>query len=200
MKNEAELLGTVAFVQIQLEPLKKGSSNGRVYDPQSLLRVAALELTGRGAVGCSAAGERHLDAHHADHPDSRYRGANGLSIGFSAHYESMRRRFGPHLVDGIAGENIIIASQAAPALSDLTGIMRFENPDGSTIDSVCLKAMAPCDEFSHYAQRAVERLPPEELKAALRFLDNGRRGFTIRLVGAERGVVYPSARVFLLPN
>src|SRR5207253_1296007 len=77
--------------------------------PAPLLSVPALDLGESGVSAWNAQGERILDVHHKDHPASRnVRGSNGISIGFTAHYDALRARFGTHLEDGLAGENILV--------------------------------------------------------------------------------------------
>ena len=50
-----------------------------------------------------------LDIHHdINHPDKAYDDDDLVSIGFTSHYKAMRERFGAHIEDGTAGENIII--------------------------------------------------------------------------------------------
>ncbi|HSG45405.1 MAG TPA: hypothetical protein VLA72_19845 [Anaerolineales bacterium] len=57
---------------------------------------------------------------------------------------------------------------------------------------------APCDEFSHFvANSQHERLPAEELKSTLQFLNNGRRGFLLVLsAGQGAATVEPGDRVW----
>jgi hypothetical protein len=56
-----------------------------------------------------------------------------------------------------------------------------------------IKFAAPCEEFSHYAANSQgDRLPAEELKATLQFLEDGRRGFLMKLnVNQEPALVKP---------
>ena len=50
-----------------------------------------------------------LDVHHADHPDSRnVRLRNGLSLLPRASADALRARYGEHLVDGAAGESLLL--------------------------------------------------------------------------------------------
>lgn len=200
MQNNRTPIGTVQFLQVQRKPLKVGEPADRVYDPSGLERVAELRLTPEGVVGVGAGGEQILDAHHRDHPESRFRGANGISVGFSAHYDRIRARFGSHITDGIAGENILVTSGKAYSAEDLAGQLVFENPDGTRTVFRLNQAMAPCDEFSHYVHQADTRLPAAVLKDTLQFLDGGRRGFTLHLEEETAGRVLPGARVFILPG
>lgn len=197
-----KLIGTVRFVQIQREPLKMGNATERVYDPSFLERVDEIRLTSEGVIGIHGDGEEILDAHHKNHPNSRFRGGNGISVGFTAHYDSMRAQFGDHIPDGIAGENIVVFSDEPYTADDLRGELLIENPDGSHCRFRLNKAMAPCNEFSHFVHQAEDRLPSEILKETLQFLDGGRRGFTLTLVPGDGapGLVQPGAKLLLQPD
>jgi hypothetical protein len=169
-------LGPIVRLQVQRTRLKQGEKPNRVYDPAPLLEVAALTLTSLGALALLADGSALLDIHHALHPLTRNNGGvNDLSVGFSSHYTHMRGQYGPHLPDGCAGENILVA-QDTPV--DLAAVQR-----GLAIQSAATGAWAwlhgvrvalPCVEFSTFAARPAA---PEALKAALQFLDHGLRGF-----------------------
>ena len=101
----------------------------------------------------------------------------------------MRERFGEHVQDGTAGENIIIASDEEIWLPDLGRLVEFHNPDSREVITLeVTRIAAPCDPFSHFtANSQDQRLPPEVLKETLQYLDNGRRGFLLKLV--EEGAV-----------
>ncbi len=197
MKNDRIEIGEVLLVQVQRVPLKQGDAPDRYYDPSGLVRLPEIRLTPDGVVGISVDGEEVIDAHHKRHPQSRFKGVNGISVGFTAHYERMQRRYGDHLENGIAGENLVILSDIAYTAGDLAGCLVFVNPDGSECCTRMYKAMAPCNEFSRFAQRATGRISPSVLKETLQDLDGGRRGFAILLAGDESGVVRTGARVYL---
>ena len=86
-----EAIGVISRLQVQQAGLKVGQAPRRWYNPGPLLSMPALCL-GEGGVSASLApGERILDVHHQDHPASKnVRGHNGISIGFTAHYDAMR--------------------------------------------------------------------------------------------------------------
>jgi hypothetical protein len=104
-------IGTAQFLQIQRESLKEGEHPNHVYNPAPLLTVDKIQLTPDGIVGHTARGEEIIDVHNVNHPGSRYRGDNNISIGFLQNYDVMRNRFGDHLTDGIAGENIFVDAE-----------------------------------------------------------------------------------------
>jgi hypothetical protein len=169
-----ELIGTVVRLQLQRARLKPGPRGSRVYDPSPLHEVAALEVTPRGVVGDGV-----LDVHHADHADSRHRGDNGLSVMTQDRYAALRARYGPHLVDGIAGESLLLDQGA-----DLTGSMVLETDDGPV--EVIGEPAPPCVEFTRFVlQRGLGDTGPEVL-ATLEQLGGGARGFYLRTSGSGR--------------
>lgn len=170
-------IGVIAFVQIQRVPLKVMQEGRRVYQPAALERMAALRLSERGVRGLDAAGASILDAHHVDHPNSRHRGgANGISLGFLPHYDAMRARFGPHLSDGIAGENILIESEVALRPEDFAEQLIIRPARGGTaVHLHDVFAAEPCSEFSAFCAGRV--IGGAELAQVLDFLSEGRRGF-----------------------
>ena len=197
MKNNRTEIGEVLFVQVQRIPLKQGAPQNKIYDPAGLVRVPEVLLTPSGVVGVSADGEHIVDAHHEQHPESRFNGLNGISVGFTGHYDLMRASFGDHLTDGIAGENMIVRSTAAFSADDLQGTLVFANPDGSECRMQHVKPMAPCNEFSHFVRQETGRLPANVLKETLQKLEGGRRGFALALSGADSGRVQAGARLYL---
>lgn len=194
-------IGRVRLVQIQQSSLKAGERPNHYYDPAPLLVVARLLVDPEGVTGLTEAGERIIDVHHPRHPESKnQRGLNGISVGFTSHYQAMRERFGPHLTDGIAGENILVEAARSLALADLGAALAIQDQDeGSLIYLDGLLVAAPCVPFSRFAAEQDEPLPPEALKATLQFLDGGRRGFYARLAGAhDQAIVRAGDRVFVV--
>ncbi|MEE9186634.1 MAG: MOSC domain-containing protein, partial [Bacteroidota bacterium] len=121
--------------------------------------------------------------HHTAHPQTRSQGDDDVSIGFTSHYAAMRARFGKHMLDGIAGENITIECEDEIWLEDLGQQIAFVNPETGRKTLLDVKDYAtPCEEFSHFATCSQhERLPADKMRAALQFLGNGRRGFLLAL-------------------
>jgi hypothetical protein len=172
-------LGRIVNLQIQRSSLKLGEKPNRWFDPAPLLPVAELTLTPDGALARTADGSYLLDIHHASHPATRNNGTNDISVGFTGHYAAMRARFGRHLSDGIAGENILIECGAAIQASDLaSGLAIRPAAGGDLIWLQGVRVMPPCVEFSTFAGRSSES---EALKSALQFLGDGLRGFCGRL-------------------
>lgn len=180
-----EQLGTVVRLQVQRSRLKPGAMGTRVYDPAPLLQVDALDVGPRGVAGVTDDGPV-LDVHHADHPDSRHRGVNGLSLLPRAHYGRLRDRFGVHLVDGIAGESLLLDTDRAWTLDDLAGPLRLETTEGGLLELTAPAAAAPCVEFTRFCLRHGPGPDDEELRTALEQLGGGARGFYVTPSGSAR--------------
>jgi len=198
MTENLRELGKVKLVQIQPSGLVVQTELGDVYDPTRRVEVDRLLITQLG-IEAVINGERVLDIHHIDHPDKAYDNKDLVSIGFTSHYEAMRKRFGEHMVNGIAGENIIIEYAQEVWMEDLGKQIAFENMKSgkrSLFDIV--RFAAPCNEFSHFAADSQhERLPADELKSTLQFLNNGRRGFLLVLSeGQDPMIVEPGDKVW----
>ena len=86
-------------------------------------------------------------------------------------------------------------------LDDLGERIAVEDQDtGQLLLLDQIQVAAPCEEFSHFAAQSEDgKLPAEELKEILKFLNNGRRGYLLVLVkGQEEGVVRPGDRVYVV--
>lgn len=170
-----ELIGTVVRLQVQRSRLKPGPRGARVYDPAPLLEVSALEVGPRGVTG-----DGHLDVHHADHPDSRNNELrNGLSLLPRAHYARMRARFGDHLVDGVAGESLLLDTDGP--WDQPPGDLLLETAAGDLLPLSGVVPAAPCVEFTRFCLRS-----DEGIEEALEELDHGARGFYVSVAGEGR--------------
>jgi hypothetical protein len=124
---------------------------------------------------------------------------NGISLGFTAHYAAMRDCFGEHLSNGIAGENILIETDRAFAEADLAAGIVIAGDDGARLELGAIIVAAPCVEFTRFALRFPDGSRPDAtVTEALRFLDDGRRGFYAAARGAG-GVVKVGDAVWRLP-
>ena len=189
-------IGRIKQVQIQRDPLKQGEKPYRYYDPAHLLVVEKLLLTPEGVLGITIEGKQLIDVHNARHPASRLRGNNGISLGFTSHYRAMRARFGPHLLDGCAGENILVETDEEfqdTALGERVFIQVRDTRQQIMLEQV--QVAAPCVEFSHFALNEMMRMPAEIVREALIFLDGGRRGFYASFTGDEPCVLRAGDRV-----
>jgi hypothetical protein len=199
MVEKLRELGIVALVQLQPQGLIIEKPPGYFYDESRRLEVDQLIINSKGIEAISPGGDHVLDIHHLDHPGKEYDDDDLVCIGFTSHYDKMRERFGEHMVYGAAGENIIIEFPDEIRLDDLGGQIGIENQQtGHMLFLEQIQIAAPCEEFSHFAaQSQDEKLPTEELKDILQFLNNGRRGFLLVLrSGQEEGIVRPGDRVF----
>jgi hypothetical protein len=191
------LIGTIVRLQVQESSLKVGNRPRR-YDPAPIQSVPAISLSPAGVVGLAENGESIVDVHHREHPSSKNRGGeNGISLGFTAHYREMRQRFGQHLRDGIAGENILIEADRPFSVEDLAAGVVVEDSAGRLLQLRPVIVAAPCVEFSRYALKFPDGDRPDvTVTEALRFLDAGTRGFYATYTG-EPAEVEIGARVFL---
>lgn len=205
MTNErARQLGVVSLVQLQptglIIDVPQPAPVRSLYDASRRVEVERLEITRRGISATLPSGEQVLDIHHLDHPGKAYDDDDLVSIGFTAHYDAMRAEFGEHMVDGIAGENIIIDFPDEVWPADLGGVLAIENRDTGEVASLrTVSFAAPCVEFSRFCvRRPYEEISGHRLGEILRFLGNGRRGFLLLLDDAHDVVtVRPGDRVFL---
>jgi hypothetical protein len=196
-QDAVRYIGTVVRLQVQESSLKVGTKPRR-YDPTPIQSVPAISFSASGVVGLAENGETILDVHHHDHPTSKNRGGeNGISLGFTGHYREMRKRFGRHLADGVAGENILIEADRQFQVVELAAGVVIEGSAGRRLELRPVIVAAPCVEFSRYALKFPDGARPDAtVTEALRFLDAGMRGFYATYEG-EPAVVEIGARVFL---
>ena len=200
MTDNAQELGRVKLVQVQPSGLIIDTPSGDFYDVTRRVEVEKLIVTPLGIEADTVSGEHILDIHHMDHPDKAYKD-DLISIGFTSHYAAMRERFGEHMQDGVAGENIIIEYDREIWMEDLGQQIVIENAETMRqIKLDVLRFAAPCNEFSHFAANSQhERLSADELKNTLQFLNNGRRGFLLALAdGQQTATVQAGDLVFAM--
>ena len=184
-----DVLGTVVRLQLQTGHLKPRPSGSGHYDPAPLREVEWLELSPAGCIGPQG----QLDLHHGDHPETRnVRGVNGVSLLPSAHYDRMRARYGGHVVDGVAGENVLLSTDRPWTEQDLQGELLLE-VDGGALTMTDPMAAPPCVEFSRWCLRRDDLELDDEVRATLDALDHGTRGFYLRPTGS--GILRPGARL-----
>jgi hypothetical protein len=194
-------LGRVKLTQLQPSGLIIETPSGYFYYASRLVEVDRLKITPLGIEAITTEGEHVLDIHHISHPDKAYDDDDLVCIGFSSHYAAMRDRFGEHVVDGIAGENIIIEYEEEVWSEDLGQRIGIENADTGYLALLDMVSFAaPCSEFSHFvAQSQHQQLPSKKLKSNLQFLGNGRRGFLFVLSKDQEEVsIQPGDRVFVI--
>jgi hypothetical protein len=182
-------LGPIVRLQVQRSALKVPSAPGAVqprrFEPAALLEVSALLLSPEGVQGLIEDQEPVIDVHHAGHAETKNVGNNAVSVGFSAHYAAMSERFGAHIANGIAGENIIVATDD-PVDEDVAARgLAIRTRDGQLVELAAVVFAEPCVEFTRFALRldASEPTGPE-VTEGLRFLRHGMRGFYASYTGA----------------
>lgn len=178
----------IVRLQVQTDPLKPGRAPLRRYDPTPIESVPRLEISPQGVIGLGRGLGRLVDVHHVDHPATRDpRGRGGVSIMGTGDYRALRERYGEHLVEGIAGETILVE---AP-----DGLAGLALPDMITVRTAAgalalqqVRVAEPCVEFCRFCLRQ-EPSPTvdDAVRQALVDLDAGARGY--RAVAAGSGVV-----------
>lgn len=173
-----QLIGPIVRLQVQPRSLKVAGPRGERYDPTPLRAVSSLLLGPAGALG-ALAGERLLDVHHRDHPETKHRpDRNAVSVGFTSHYAAMRQRLGDHLADGLAGENILVQSDRLVEPVELAGGLVIQTRRGAALRLAAVRVAEPCIPFTRFGLQAPADAPVDEsVQATLRFLRGGMRGF-----------------------
>lgn len=173
-----QLVGAIVRLQVQAASLKAGAKQPRWFDPAPLRTVPALRVTADGVTGLADDGDEILDVHNRAHPASKNRGGtNGLSVCFTGHYAAMRERFGDHLADGVAGENVLVAFDGTIGEDDLAAGLRVKTA-GGLVALERIAVAAPCVEFSRFALNQPPETPPgRAVTDALVFLNDGMRGY-----------------------
>lgn len=183
------LIGTIVQLQVQRSSLKLTGEHGRYYHAEPIQQVSSLDLDPGGVVGRDAEGNGIIDVHHRDHPMSKNRDLNGISIGFVTHYDLMRQRVGGHLLNGLAGENILVETDTMFTLSDLPERLFIENAGGTRIELIDVQVAEPCVEFTKFSlQYTPEQKPDRTVTETLDFLRRGMRGYYATYLGAPAAV------------
>ncbi|MGI9092262.1 MAG: hypothetical protein ACR2FF_02190 [Mycobacteriales bacterium] len=191
------LLGTVVRIQVQDGPLKIGTKPSRWYEPANLRTVEWIRIDSDGAWGLRPDGSTVLDVHHQHHPQCRDpKHYGGLTVMSTADYRWLRRRYGAHLTDGIAGETLLIDRADRLAGADLSAGLWIETADGDRLYVGQISVASPCVEFTRFClRRTPSGLVDDEVRAGLRELDGGARGF--RGVATRAAELHLGARVWL---
>ena len=187
-------IGTLKHMQVQGERIKDRQSDE--YDPRRIVRSESLELSQDGAIGITLAGERLQDVHHNQHPTSHSRGDNTLSVCFTSHYERARAHFGTHLPEGCMGENLLVASDEEFRLGLPGRALVFQHEEyGERIFIALTRVAPPCRPFSSFASGGASG---KSLAAALRFLNDGGRGYYAQLREPTTAALHAGAAVYLV--
>lgn len=197
----------VIRVQVQLDRIKVGLPPQRRYEPRILREVAELRVATDGAVGVDRDGTEHLDVHNVRHPHTRNtKGRNGISIMTTGDYAALRQRYGAHLVDGIAGESILLdyapglAGRALPpelSLAEATpaggaaegGVIPVAHHRPAPLPMTGVHIAKPCVPFAQFCLRREDFDVDDDIQQALEHLDGGARGY--KMTAARPGVIRP---------
>jgi hypothetical protein len=195
MARGAEI-GRIVRLQVQTTSLKVPGHRFRAYDPTGIRAVPSLLLDDGGVAGLDDDGDRVADVHHRDHPASKFRGDNGISVGFTSHYAAMRARFPGALGDGEAGENILVETRRTWSEDDLAGGIEVVTERGVVVLAPVVVA-EPCVEFArHLLDWPRDARPDRTVSDAVGFLGKGVRGFYAQ-AGDGRSRIDLGDRVFV---
>lgn len=189
------IIGTLTRLQIQRCSLKVGQKPNHRYDPSPIQAVERLWLSPDGVLGLGPDGSWLVDIHHRAHPHTKNEdGLHGVSLGFTAHYATMRERFGDRITPGCAGENLLAETDRRFSYEDLQcGLAVVDGDDRELVRLKVLQVAHPCRPFTGWAVGEV--VEPEVLKSNLQFLDDGMRGFYCTAQGT--GVISVGDRIML---
>ncbi|HEY9293259.1 MAG TPA: hypothetical protein VIP98_18435 [Microlunatus sp.] len=171
----------IVRLQIQVRPMKVGKAPMREYRPEALQPVERIMITPRGGEGAwrvDGAVQRAFDVHHQDHPLTRNpKGTAGVTVMGTGDYVELRKQYGDHVADGIAGESVLIEAPEGLAEQPFPTEFKIITADG-VINFGQGRIAEPCVEFSRFCLR--ERPSPQvsdAVRRALVDLDNGHRGY-----------------------
>ncbi len=178
----------IVRLQVQRYPMKAGRAPLRYYEPAALVAVQRLSAGPLGVRGITAAGETVLDVHHQHHPQSRdRRGDAGVLFMGTGDYFALRERYGEHVVDGIAGETILLDAPEGFAGDRLPPSVTVNTADGPLVLQQ-VRAADPCVEFSRFCLRQeTSAVVDDDVRDAMVALDGGARGYRSR--AATEGTV-----------
>ena len=178
----------IVRLQVQNGPVKIGRAPLRQYEPAAIVPVSRINAGPRGVHGITDDGELILDVHHQDHPRSRDRkGRAGILFMGTGDYRALRERYGDHLVDGIAGETVLLDAPDGLAGRTLPKTVIVSTAAGP-LELHAVRPADPCVEFGRFCLR--QDVSPEvddAVRKTLIDLDNGARGY--RSIAAGEGTI-----------
>lgn len=193
-------LGEIVRLQVQVESIKTGKKQYERYTPEEHLKtVETLRLNADGVQGVASDGSILPDVHNRSHPRSKYRGNNGISLGFTAHYDAMRERFGDHMTDGIAAESILVDHADMIPIDEIARGIVIKGEEREMLIGPWDVAH-PCAPFSKFCLQFPEGAKPDKrITETLQFLENGMRGFVaVHPEGAEPVEIHVGDTVYAL--
>ena len=181
--------GRIVLAQVQVQSLKVPGASFGAHDPSGIRSVPALALDEGGVTGIGPIRELIPDVHHRNHPESKNRGDNGVSVGFTSHYDGMRARFPGGLDDGQAGENLLIETNRTWSEFDLGSCLVVHTRSGPVRLRDVIVA-DPCVEFARWLLDVpVTDRPDASVADPVRFLGTGVRGCYAAVDGVPARVV-----------
>lgn len=178
----------IVRLQVQRSPAKAGKAPLRFYDPSSLVPVGSIEASPKGVRGVADDGEVIVDIHHQEHPKSRDRkGRAGILFMGTGDYAALRERYGDHVIDGIAGETVLLDAPDGLAGQDLPDTVTITTAAGP-LELHSVRVADPCVEFSRFCLRQqVSPTVDDTVKQTLKDLDGGARGY--RSIASSTGTI-----------
>jgi len=178
----------IVRLQVQRGPVKIGKAPLRHYEPAALVAVGSLLAAPQGVRGVAADGEVVLDVHHIDHPQTRDRkGRAGILFMGTGDYAALRDRYGDHVVDGIAGETILLDAPHGLAGRRLPETVTIATATGP-LELHGVRPADPCVEFSRFCLvQEVSPVVDDAAKQAMIDLDGGARGY--RSIASTEGTI-----------
>ena len=102
-------------------------------------------------------------------------------------YLALRERYGQHVVDGIAGETILLDAPAGFAGGDLPVSVTVNTADGP-LELLGVRPADPCVEFSRFCLRQEpSAVVGDDVQETMVMLDGGARGY--RSSAAGEGII-----------
>ncbi len=178
----------IVRLQVQRTPVKIGRAPLRQYEPAAIVPVVSITAGPRGVQGVTADGELIIDVHHQDHPQSRDRkGKAGILFMGTGDYDALRERYGEHLVDGIAGETVLLDAPQGLAGRALPRTVTVTTAAGP-LELHAVRPADPCVEFSRFCLRQqVSAEVDDAVRKTLIDLDGGARGY--RSIASANGTI-----------
>jgi hypothetical protein len=178
----------IVRLQVQRAPVKVGKAPQRSYQPAAIVPVTTLQAEPRRVRGFTAEGKVVLDVHHRDHPESRDRkGKAGILFMGTGDYVALRERYGDHVVDGIAGETVLLDAPDGLAGGGLPPTVTVLTA-GGPLDLHGVRTAAPCIEFSRFCLRQeISVVVDDAVKKTMLDLDGGARGY--RSIASGTGTI-----------
>ncbi len=184
----------IVRLQVQTEPLKVGQAPYRRYDPSTIESVHRVQVGRLGVVGLAERLGSVVDVHHVEHPNSRDRkGIGGVSVMGTGDYLRLRRRYGDHLTEGIAGETILVDAPGGLGGLDMPTEISLITANGRIVLTQ-FKVAEPCVEFSRFCLgQGPSPVVDDAVRQSLIELAGGARGY--KGVADRSGVVGLSDQV-----